>query len=101
MSMDSKDTRIEAGSHGQAQLLTLIQESVLEIATTDQRLLHGSPAQAGRNAVDRSARASAVMAGANVASEGQALGFLQAGIVNTIEEVFQGATHIAEIFSGA
>ena len=73
--------------HRRTELLALLDEAGLPGALADQRLLHGAPAQAGRDRLDAAARAGAVAAGADVERVGQALRLLQAGIVAAVEEV--------------
>jgi hypothetical protein len=59
------------------------------------------PFQAGDDALHRPAGAGAVEASADVQGTGQALFLLQHRVVHPVEEVLEGAAHVAEIFRGA
>ncbi len=60
-----KNTDFEPGSRQGAKLLALVNECLSELATADQRILHGPPAQAGDDGLNAARLSGAVMVGAD------------------------------------
>src|SRR3546814_3723227 len=67
---------------GSAQFLAILDEGLFEVATADERFPDRAPAQAGDDRLHRPARAGAVVPRPDHQRVGQALGMLQAGIVD-------------------
>src|SRR5690606_23614558 len=94
----SDNAGINRTGHGLNQLLTLLQEIVLPVATQNQWLLNPAPAQAGGDGFQCAPGAGAIVTGADYGGTGFALGVLQTGVVNPVKIILQGAAHIAEVF---